>query len=53
MGAGGSGISTTKLSVVSRVAATLDAFCSALRVTLVGSIIPAFTMSQYTFLNAS
>lgn len=42
----GSLISVTSASVVSRVAATLAAFCNALLVTLVGSRIPALTISQ-------
>ena len=46
--ASGSGISVTRLSVVSTIAATLAAFCSALLVTLVGSTIPALSISQYS-----
>ena len=40
-------------SVVSRVAETLVAFCSALLVTLTGSRIPAWIMSTYSSLYAS
>ena len=42
----GSLMSVTSASVVSRVDATDAAFCSALRVTLVGSRMPCFIMSQ-------
>ena len=41
----GAGISVTTLSVVSRVAATEAAFCKALRVTLVGSMMPLSIIS--------
>ena len=53
IGAGGVGISVTMLSVVSKVAATDAAFCNTERVTLVGSIIPLSTISQYLLFNAS
>ena len=45
-GAGGWGLSATRLSVVSRMADTEAAFSRAERVTLVGSTIPAAIMSQ-------
>ena len=48
-----SGIIDTTDSVVSRVDATLVAFCSALLVTFAGSRIPAFTISTYSSLYAS
>ena len=44
-GAAGAGLSATRDSVVSRVAAMEAAFCRAERVTLVGSTIPAVIMS--------
>ena len=44
-GAAGAGLSATRDSVVSRVAAMEAAFCRAERVTLVGSTIPAAIMS--------
>ena len=45
-GAGaGSGMSATALSVVSRVLATLAAFCNALLDTFAGSMMPNFIMS--------
>ena len=44
-GAGGSGMSQTILSVVSKVPATLAAFCNAERVTFVGSKMPFSIMS--------
>ena len=40
--------STTTHSVVSRSEAMDAAFCSAVRVTLVGSRMPAYTMSTYS-----
>ena len=43
-----SGMSATRLSVVSTIAATDAAFCSADLTTLVGSRIPAFIMSTYS-----
>jgi hypothetical protein len=43
-----SGISVTNASVVSNRPAMEAAFCSAVRVTLVGSTIPAFTRSLYS-----
>ena len=43
-GAGGVGMSATRLSVVSTMAATEAAFCSALLVTLVGSMMPFSSM---------
>ena len=46
-GAGGVGISVTRLSVVRTMDATLDAFSSALRQTLVGSMIPSWIMLPY------
>ena len=46
-GAGGSGLSATRDSVVSRVPAMEAAFSRAERVTLVGSTIPDSIMSQY------
>jgi len=51
-GAGGVGsfLSATRLSVVSTMAAMEAAFCRALRVTLVGSTIPAGIISQYSSL---
>lgn len=48
----GSGFSTTTVSVVSRRPAIDAAFCSAVRVTLVGSITPAATRSSYLSLRA-
>ena len=53
IGAGGVGISVTMLSVVNKVAATEAAFCNTERVTLVGSMIPHSTISQYLLFNAS
>src|SRR5437660_4218363 len=44
----GSGLSATIASVVINSPATEPASCSATRTTLVGSIIPAFTMSLYS-----
>lgn len=52
-GAFSSGISETSASVVSRSVAIEAAFWSALRVTLVGSMMPRFTMSQYSSVAAS
>lgn len=54
-GAGASltGMSQTRLSVVSSVAATEAAFCSALRETLVGLMMPRSLISQYSSLKAS
>ena len=49
-GAGGSGLSATRDSVVSTMAETLAAFSRALRVTLAGSMMPEDTMSQYSSL---
>src|SRR5699024_7052816 len=49
-GAGGSGLSATRDSVVSTMEATEAAFSRAERVTLAGSTIPAETMSQYSSL---
>ncbi len=49
-GAGGSGLSATRDSVVSTIPATDAAFSRALRVTLAGSTMPAATMSQYSSL---
>ena len=51
-GAGGAGsfLSATRLSVVSTMAAMEAAFCSAERVTLVGSTMPAEIISQYSSL---
>ena len=51
-GAGSLMVETTD-SVVSRVAETLVAFCSALLVTLTGSRIPAWIMSTYSSLYVS
>ena len=51
-GAGSLMVETTD-SVVSRVAETLVAFCSALLVTLTGSRIPASTISTYSSFRAS
>ena len=45
-GAGGSGRSATRLSVVRTIAATLEAFSRAERVTLVGSTMPASIISS-------
>src|SRR5262249_27271767 len=47
------GISATSASLVKSSVATLAAFCSALRTTFVGSMMPAFTMSVYSSLRAS
>ena len=44
-GAGGSGLSATRASVVSRTLAMEAAFSKAVRVTLVGSTMPSFTIS--------
>ncbi len=53
IGAGfSSGISVTRLSVVSTVAATDAAFCNALLVTLAGSTIPAANISAYSSVSA-
>ena len=41
------GISATNASLVKSSVATLAAFCNALRTTLVGSMIPSLTISQY------
>ena len=49
-GAGGSGLSATRDSVVSSTEATELAFSSAERVTLVGSTMPEAIMSQYSSL---
>ena len=49
-GAGGSGLSATRDSVVSTMAETEAAFSRALRVTLAGSMMPEDTMSQYSSL---
>ena len=49
-GAGGSGLSATRDSVVSTMPDTLAAFSRALRVTLAGSTMPLAIMSQYTSL---
>ena len=49
-GAGGSGLSATRDSVVSTMAATLAAFSRAERVTLAGSTMPAAIMSTYSSL---
>ena len=51
--AGGVGISHTRLSVVRTIAAMEAAFWSALRVTLVGSIMPLSSITQYSSLRAS
>src|SRR5262245_60583101 len=48
-----SGMSVISASVVSRREAIDAAFCSATRSTLVGSMIPAWTMSTYSMLSAS
>src|SRR6266403_1161356 len=48
-----SGISVTSASVVSNRPAIEAAFCNALRVTLVGSTMPAFTRSTYSPLATS
>ena len=45
-GAGGSGLSATRDSVVRTMEATLAAFSRALRVTLAGSTIPEEIISQ-------
>ena len=50
MGAGGSGLSATQASVVSRMLDTEEAFSRAERVTLVGSTMPEAIMSQYSSL---
>ena len=42
-----SGFSDTSASVVSNMLAMEAAFCNALRVTLTGSMMPAFTRSSY------
>src|SRR5229473_756738 len=47
-GAMGSGFSDTMASVVMSRPATDEASCSATRTTLVGSMMPAFTMSTYS-----
>ena len=49
----GAGMSATRDSVVSTIAATEAAFCSAERVTLVGSIMPRSIMSTYSSFSAS
>ena len=49
----GSLMFATTDSVVSRVLATLVAFCNALLVTLAGSRMPAFTISTYSSVRAS
>ena len=46
-------IEATQLSVVSKVEATLVAFCNALLVTFAGSRIPEATISTYSSFNAS
>src|SRR5207302_2633230 len=48
-----SGMSVTSASVVSRSPAMDAAFCTADRVTLVGSMMPALTISVYSPLAAS
>ena len=48
-----SGSSATSASVVSSSAAIELAFCKAKRTTLVGSITPAFTRSEYSAFSAS
>ena len=52
-GAGGVGISVTRLSVVRTMEATLYAFSSALRQTLVGSMMPSWIMLPYCSAAAS
>ena len=49
-GAGGSGLSATRDSVVRTMELTEAAFSRAERVTLAGSMMPAETMSQYSSL---
>ena len=51
--AGSCGSSATMTSVVSRRPTTLAAFCSATRVTFVGSIMPASIRSTYVSVLAS
>ena len=51
-GAAGSLMSVTRDSVVRTIAATEAAFCKALRVTFVGSTIPAGIMSVYSCVRA-
>ena len=48
MGAAFSGLSATTASVVRKSAAMEAAFCSAVRVTLAGSMMPAAIMSTYS-----
>src|SRR5689334_7241481 len=48
IGAGGSGLSATRHSVVSSNEAIDAAFCNAARVTLAGSMTPAFMRSSYS-----
>lgn len=47
-GASGAGISVTRLSVVNKVDAIEAEFCNAVLETLVGSIMPDFTISVYS-----
>ena len=51
--AGSAGSSATAASVVVISAATLEASCSAVRTTFVGSMMPALIMSQYVPVAAS
>jgi hypothetical protein len=51
-GASGSGLSATSASVVSSSPAIDAAFCSAERVTLAGSMMPALTRSSYSPVSA-